>query len=175
MSLDASDSNDTAQFDWRRHNIGRLLVSASKLFESRILHDINSNGFPQITLAHLAVPRSLDLEGTRITEMARREGVTKQAMAKLVHSLQTMKVVKLSDDPDDGRAKFVLFTNRGLKLLAEIRKSISQREAELSGIIGEASLERMKTDLMIFTEKSNNAKPNNNKPGKRKYTNPKPS
>lgn len=172
MSTDASSSNKPAFVDWRLHNIGRLLVSASKLFESRILNDINSNGFPQITLAHLAVPRALDLEGTRITEMARREGVTKQAMAKLVHSLQTMKIVKLSDDPDDGRAKFVFFTNRGLKLLAEIRKSISQREAELSGIIGEASLGRMKADLMILTEKSNNVASNNYKTGQRRYTDP---
>lgn len=73
-----------ADASWRRNNVGRLLHTANWLFDAHILAYINENGFPELRMAHLHVPRNLDFEGTRITELAIRAEMSKQSMSELV-------------------------------------------------------------------------------------------
>jgi hypothetical protein len=68
---------------WRRRNMSRLLDSAAWLFDTRILGIVNRSGFPEIRMAHLHLPRNLDLKGSRLTELAHRAEMSKQAVARV--------------------------------------------------------------------------------------------
>ena len=66
--------------------------------------------------------------GTRLTELARRAGVTKQAMMVVVDELEVRGFVRRTPDPDDGRAKVVRLTARGRTLGAECRRAVAAVE-----------------------------------------------
>ena len=81
-------------------------------------------------LAHLG------LEGARLTELAEKAMMTKQAMGQLVDEVERLGYVERSPDPSDGRAKIVRFTPKGLELIrrgTEIGDTIQRRYASLIG------------------------------------------
>lgn len=91
----------------------RLVRCARLVNEAAIERFREAPGFDFARIRHLAIMPHLDLEGTRLTELARRMDVTKQAAGQLVDELETLGVVTRSPDPSDRRAKLVMFTELG--------------------------------------------------------------
>jgi len=60
---------------------------------------------------------NLDIEGSQITLMAEKAGITKQAMGQLANELEIKGYVIKSRDPQDKRAFRVSFTNKGKEAL----------------------------------------------------------
>jgi DNA-binding MarR family transcriptional regulator len=79
------------------------------------MHDgLPSQGFDDIRPSHsVGVLRTIDPDGTRPGELARRAGVTPQAMAEFVRHLEERGYVERVRDPTDGRARLVRLTPRG--------------------------------------------------------------
>lgn len=61
----------------------------------------------------------LDRDGTRQADLAERSGLTKQAVQQFVDELVADGILGRTVDPDDGRARIVVFTVRGRKMLAD--------------------------------------------------------
>ena len=141
-----------AERQWRRANISRLLFRAAWRFDSRILDYINRRGFPALRMAHLHVPRNLDLEGTRVTELAARAEMSKQAMSEIVDECDAMGLVKRLPDPTDRRAKIVRFTPRGLELIATVRAALAFAERDMRAILGPGALDTVATALAAYIE-----------------------
>ena len=79
----------------RQTHLGRLLGHAMRRFDERVLdlmaHDIdvplalsNLAARQQVSAAHIHITRHLALDGSRLTDLAQRAGMTKQAMGDLV-------------------------------------------------------------------------------------------
>src|SRR5689334_24600888 len=64
-------------------------------------------GFEKLRPAYLAVMRNMNPHGSRITDIARRAGLTKQAIGLLVRDLEAAGYVEVVDDPSDARARLV--------------------------------------------------------------------
>ncbi len=139
---------------WRQLNMSRLLVNSARQFELRILKVINDSGYGQIRLAHLHVPRNLDFEGTRLTEMAALSGLTKQAMGELVNDFVEFGLVERRPDPEDGRAKIVTFTSEGRRFMRTVRKAVSIAESEMLARIGRKSMDQVYRGLLSYSEGS---------------------
>jgi DNA-binding MarR family transcriptional regulator len=135
---------------WRASNTGRLLVNATRHFEERIMNVVNAQGFPDIRVSHLSVPRNLDMDGTRITELARRAAMTKQSMSDIVNQCETMGLVTRRPDPSDQRAKVVVFTPKGRQLIEVIGKAIRMAESELRKRIGDTSFGILRAALLEY-------------------------
>ena len=125
-----------AETTWRRANMSRLLFSAAWQFDSRILAFVNANGFPELRMLHLHVPRNLDLHGTRATDLALRAEMSKQAMAEIIDECEQMKLVRRVPDPSDRRAKLVAFTPTGLRLMKVVRAALAAAERDMARQIG---------------------------------------
>lgn len=125
---------------WRRNNIGRRLNEAVRIFESRILEllreRVQEHG--ELSLAHINLTRNLDVEGTRLSELARRAAITKQSMSELVDQVEMLGLVERRPDPTDGRAKLVHFTAAGLAWLETFRVCLEQAEREMRSELGDA-------------------------------------
>ena len=138
----------TARDDrWRQSNIGRLLSNALRHFESRVIELLKAAGHDEVTLSHINATRHLDVEGTRLTDMANRAAMTKQSMSELVEQLEALGLVARRPDPADGRARLVYFTPAGLDWLEDFRRAVSKAEAEVAGTIGAESLRTTKEAL----------------------------
>ena len=85
----------------------------------------------QVGAAHIHITRHLATQGARLTELARRAGMTKQAMGALVNQCEAWGLVLRTDDPSDARARWVQFTPTGLAWLKAYEHAVTQAEDEM--------------------------------------------
>ena len=121
---------------WRHGNIGRAMLNAFTVFEGEVLERLHSEGFGSVRAVHLNLYRNLDLEGTRLTELARRGNVTKQSMQDLVDRAEKLGFVERHQDSCDRRAKIVVFSPLGLVLLHALHRAILAAEQRVAAAIG---------------------------------------
>ena len=138
----------TIEDGWRLTHLGRLLGHASRRFDERVLHLMANNvdvplalsnlaARAQVGAAHIHITRHLDLEGSRLTDLAARAGMTKQAMGDLVTQCEAWGLVVREPDPADARARRVRFTATGLAWLQAFRDAVAQAEAEFRAEVGQ--------------------------------------
>lgn len=146
-----TSTEGTARDDrWRQSNIGRLLSNALRHFESRVIELLKAAGHSEVTLSHVNATRHLDIQGTRLTDMASRAAMTKQSMSELVEQLEALGLVARRADPADGRARLVYFTPMGLYWLEDFRRAILKAEAEVATTIGGQALRDTKQALSRY-------------------------
>ena len=133
--------------DWRQTHLGRLMGHALRRFDARVLQlmarDVqvplalsNLAAREQVGAAHVHITRHLSLQGDRLTDLAERAGMTKQAMASLVDQCEAWGLVTREADPHDARARRVCFTPTGLAWLEAFRAAVAQAEAEFRAAVG---------------------------------------
>ena len=144
--LGMSDRNDV----WRARSVNRVLVLASGAFVRDVLRVVHEGGFDAVAEVHLALFRNLDLGGTRLTEIASRARMTKQAMAELVDKAEALGFVARQPDPGDGRAKIVVFTPAGLRLLDQHRKGIEAAERRMATVTSAAFVADLRAQLSAY-------------------------
>ncbi len=135
---------------WRHGNIGRLLNNGVRRFEGRVLELMEEAGYSQTRIAHVNLTRNLDVEGTRLTELARRASMSKQAMGELVELCETMKLVTRVADPSDGRARIIKFTQPGLQWLDAFRAAVDVAEGEMRKELGAAAMDTLTKALAVY-------------------------
>lgn len=93
--------------------IGALLRVPAEAIHRRIIHDLNGAGFEDLSLPHMALFRFPGPDGVRPSVLAERAGMSKQAMNRLLGSLEDLGYLVRADVPDEGRARIVRLTKRG--------------------------------------------------------------
>jgi DNA-binding MarR family transcriptional regulator len=133
----------------RDANTGQLLLKAARLWNERAIARVQASGASEFRAAHTRLLPHISPEGIRLTELALRVGISKQAVGKLVDDLEAQGVVAREADPADGRALRVRYTDRGtaailhgLGVLSELEREIARtvgkkRMAELNGILSD--------------------------------------
>ncbi len=100
------------------------------------------------------ITRHLELTGSRLTELANRAGMTKQAMGDLVDQCIAWGLVRREPDPLDARAKRIVFTPAGLDWLLAFRQAVAQAEAEFRDQVGDAVATVVALGLEAYAEGS---------------------
>ena len=155
----------TAEDGWRLTHLGRLLGHALRRFDERVLHLMAHNidvplalsnlaARAQISAAHIHITRHLDLQGTRLTELAQKAGMSKQAMGDLVDQCEAWGLVTREPDPRDARARLVHFTPTGLLWLQAFRESVAQAEKEFRAEVGQDVATVVKIGLEAYAGSS---------------------
>ena len=142
-----AESLSTCDDSWRLTHLGRLLGHAARRFDERVLalmaHNVevplalsNLAARSQVSAAHVHITRHLGLEGSRLTDLAQRAGMSKQAMGDLVDQCEAWGLVMREPDAQDARARRVRFTATGLAWLQAFREAVAQAEAEFRADVG---------------------------------------
>ncbi|MCF8167051.1 MAG: MarR family winged helix-turn-helix transcriptional regulator [Rhodoferax sp.] len=141
-------SESPAAAVWRTSHPGYWLRLALERFDARVmalmaLHPGPSLGLSnlaargQVAAAHWHITRHLPEQGARLTDLAQRAGMTKQAMAALVSQCEAWGMVAREADPLDARARRIVFTATGFAWLHAYRDAVAQTEAEMRSAIGD--------------------------------------
>ena len=146
--------NRTQIEDIRQHHIGRLLLLAQRAFSASMLNKLRErrNDISGVGIAHTNLLANVDLEGTKITTLAERAGMTKQSVGELVKDLEARGYVERTADQHDRRAVLVRFTDAGLQLLRDSGEVKHEIEAHYSAQLGERSFEELKASLYRLIE-----------------------
>ena len=129
----------------------QLLFKAARLLDERALERASQrSGRPRLRRSHTSLLPHIDLNGTRITDLAERLGVTKQAASQLVDDLEQLGVLAREPDPDDARAKRVVFTELGRDGLLEGLALLRDMERELARAITSESMDQLRRALVAI-------------------------
>jgi DNA-binding MarR family transcriptional regulator len=139
-SLEAAKNGSTLQ----------LLFKAARLLDERALELVSRSSGRRLRRSHTSLLPHIDLEGTRITDLAERLGVTKQAVSQLVDELEAIGVLAREADPDDARARRVVFTRLGREGLLEGLALLRDMEDELARSIGDESMAGLRRALIAI-------------------------
>lgn len=140
------------QHPWRHENIGRLLLSSVINWQDALVRGLQEKGFRRFRASHMNLLRHIDLGGTRITEIAQRARLSKQAVGQLLGACEAEKLVKTIPDPTDRRAKIVTFTNLGRAVIDAERDVMERIDAELGNILGAGNFAELRRLLTVLAE-----------------------
>lgn len=139
-------------FPDRQRTLGSLLRLPYQALQSAVYGALAERGFDDIRAAHSAVFRHIDADGTRLTVLAERAGMTKQSMAYLVDALAQAGYLTTAADPQDGRARRVLLTRRGDQAMTALLELSADFEHRLAERLGTARMARLRTLLEALAD-----------------------
>ncbi len=140
---------------WRDQTLYRLLLRASRAETTSTLDRLHDAGFIDVTLVDTNLLANLDTDGTTITALARRAGVTRQAASQQVASLERRGYVDRRSSADDGRTVIVHQTRRGRELLDAALDIVDAAEAAVRDHLGPERFSELKdllADLLEHTD-----------------------
>jgi DNA-binding MarR family transcriptional regulator len=91
-----------------------LFAVVHELVDDELFGRLREAGYAELRPAHACVFGTIRPEGNRLTELAERADMTKQAVGEVVSELEAIGYVERVPDPSDGRAKIIKLTERGL-------------------------------------------------------------
>ena len=127
--------------------IGRQLFYCFQLFLDRATIKLQRRGHKNIGMAQSALLRNLDFSGTQLTTIAKRAGVTKQAIIKIARDLHERRYIKIVPDPNDRRGKIVRLTPKGFRLVNDVMEVAAEVEDEVAAVIGRKEIENLRATL----------------------------
>lgn len=139
----------------RQDHVGRLLLEAHRAFSVRAFEKLRARGHPGLGSAHTALLANMDLEGTRITTLAERAGMTKQGMGQLVADLVGQGYLDRRPDPSDRRATIVTFTDEGWRFLRDAFEVKREMEAEYASLLGPDRFDELRASLATLVGRPN--------------------
>ena len=131
----------------KRSSLLQELFRLARLLDEAAVARVAVAGTPTLRTSHTALLPHLDLEGTRLVDLAARVGVSKQAVGQLVDDLESMGVVERVPDPEDGRARRVRFTRRGVQALLHGLDVLEGLERQLVAAIGRRTVDDLRESV----------------------------
>jgi DNA-binding MarR family transcriptional regulator len=160
--------SDEAELDhFRQVNLGRLIEDVHFFFDQRALMYLRQSGYPMIKSADAHVMRTMQINGSRVTDMAKQAGISKQAMSKLVSGFITHGFLAWANDPKDRRNRIVSLTDSGRALLEAGIAALLRAESEIADTIGVEELEKFRT-ILLDIKTAKNIRPTQPNPQDRK-------
>ena len=138
----------------KRASTIQVLFKVARLLDEAALERVaeRTKG-PRLRRSHTALFPHIALEGTRITDLADKLGITKQAVSKLVDDLEALGVLSREPDPQDARARLVVFTKRGKEGLFEGLAVLGALEDELASWIGANRMAQLRAALLTIHDR----------------------
>ncbi|WOO41800.1 MarR family winged helix-turn-helix transcriptional regulator [Rubellicoccus peritrichatus] len=142
-------SKDVNQVDEKNNRITmlQLLAQANAWFQTSLLNKFKASGWDTLGNADLNLLANLNCGSTYSSELARRMGVSRQAINKLLKNLVEASLVTLETDPQKGNTKVIVITETGRELIMQAISELDQMEALLQQRIGKTKATALRKAL----------------------------
>jgi DNA-binding MarR family transcriptional regulator len=125
-------------------NLAVLLREPFRVATELLHRRFEERGHGAVRPPHGAVMQFLDDDGTRVSVLAERAGMTKQSMGELVAHLERSGYVERVPDPGDRRARLVRSTAKGDQLYAIAREVVAEIEEGWATKLGERDMAHLR-------------------------------
>ncbi len=147
MQPTTSADRSLHQHPQQARTLGFLLREVYGVLQEYVYQAVAAAGHPGLRAMHSSVLRHLRPEGGRVADLARAAGLAKQSAAYVVENLVTLGYLRTEPDPEDGRARRIIYTARGHKLLAALVKASREAETKLAATLGQERLRLLRDTL----------------------------
>jgi DNA-binding MarR family transcriptional regulator len=128
-------------------NTGAYLRQLYDALVTNLHARLAEEGYGEITPSHGLVFQYVEEDGSRITELASRAGMTKQSMSALVYQLEESGYLKRKNDPSDARAVLFILTAKGQTLKTKGQQINYQFEKKWEQELGAAQYQKFRDML----------------------------
>lgn len=130
--------------------LARLLGLALDSLSRQLQERIQEAGFTDQRMAHNAVFAHVPPEGITLAELARRAGMTKQAMSELVVDLEAKGYLTRRSGDHDKRTKVIELTHRGWEAVHTALAAFEEIERNLESELGPNRLKTLRRTLEML-------------------------
>jgi len=127
--------------------LSRLLLEAFRTLDAEIGVALRDRGVTDLRPSQALALLNVDRTGTRLSEMAQRADVSKQAMMQLIDELAASGCVRRTPDPSDARAKVVRLTAKGVRHRGAARKAVASVESRARRHLGSRRYDNLRAIL----------------------------
>jgi DNA-binding MarR family transcriptional regulator len=117
--------------------VGSMLRSAWTELVDEVFENLLAAGFDDLRPVHRLILRDLLTSNLRPSELGARLGLSKQAANDLVREFEAKGYITLEPDPDDGRAKRIVATDRGWRASETAQESSQAVGRRWTDLVGE--------------------------------------
>lgn len=128
-------------------NTGAYLRQLSDALVVNLHARLAEEGYGEITPSHGLIFQYIEDNGSRITDLAHRAGMTKQSMSALVYQLEDGGYLKRKVDPTDARAVLFVLTAKGFALRTRGRQHNFEFEKKWEQVLGPAHYKKFRIML----------------------------
>lgn len=136
MTAPASPERPARQHPVQDRSLGFLLREVYALLQDDVYEAVAAAGHPGLRALHSSILRHLPPEGGRVADVARATGLAKQSATYVVQDLVELGYLRTESDPEDGRARRIIYTARGQKLLSALANASGDAESRLAAALG---------------------------------------
>jgi DNA-binding MarR family transcriptional regulator len=97
--------------------------------------------------------RFIEPDGSRLTDLAERAGLTKQAVGEVVSDLERLGFLDRRDCDYDGRVKIIHLTDRGREAVAAAERIFAGIERRWAEEVGERRMQTLRATLAALAER----------------------
>ena len=116
-------------------------------FDEGLQNYLRQKGWPNVTRSQSMVMVSVVLGVVRPADIARNLGVSRQAAHLTINGMVKIGLLELVDDPEDGRSKIVVISERGGQMREHARQASTLMSQELARRIGADRLQALREAL----------------------------
>ncbi len=132
-------------------DLATMMFVSYRAMDERVRQAMRDAGY-DVTVAQARLAQRIAEDGTRLTELADRAGVTKQTASLLVAALEREGLVERVPDPEDGRARLIRLSARGREAAQRAMEVIIGVEGEWTAHLGPELTERLREALVRLCE-----------------------
>jgi DNA-binding MarR family transcriptional regulator len=122
-------------------------VRALGWVQDNLNHELVKAGYPQIKLNQGVLICNVLLGIHRPSELAKKLGISRQAVSVMIKELESQNIVETRDDPNHKLARIVQINVKNENLDAAIGKAFKKTERLLEKRIGKTKLNNLKAAL----------------------------
>lgn len=144
---------DASQLEYLyQTNFARKLEELGETLRRRLMNKLIERGHPNLKMSFSAVLTHLAFAETRLVDIAEQAGMSKQAIGQIADEIETLGYIRRIPDPNDRRAKNLVFTAKGEHLIDQSIQALKEIEQELVKEIGTQEFEQFKHLLNRLSE-----------------------
>ena len=144
----AKPAQDTTDADLSRYFLMAGLLQAFYWMDEGLQNHLRAAGLPEVTRTQSMIMTNISCGVTRPAELARRLGISRQAVQQLLADMQERKLIVLKPDPDDARAKVVRYNPRGEALGRVTMLALERIDAAIEARLGARALSELRRVLL---------------------------
>jgi DNA-binding MarR family transcriptional regulator len=129
------------------NNLKALLQEKIWLLDNRLQQKRMVSAYKGLTEAEVRILAAIRGEELTISELARRLGVSRQAVHKIISSLVQRKLLKLQSIDGNARDKRIVFTSIGEAMKKEAANILHELEQEVESVLGSRQFQLLKSIL----------------------------
>ncbi|MEO5533959.1 MAG: MarR family transcriptional regulator [Pseudolysinimonas sp.] len=116
-----------------------------------VVVELEREGHPGVTATHAFALDAIDAGAQSASELGRSLGVSKQAAAKTIATLEELSYLDRRADPQDARRKHLTVTDRGHEMMAIGAGAFDAYRTRLAGQVGILALHSLEKVLRVLT------------------------